>query len=90
MVTECIVQVPPVVLPLWRPRFTAETDYFRRAGDRAFYQRTDRYAGATVKPVFLCSDAHNTEQIGGWYTWVKALPTFEGLRQALLEPESLR
>ncbi|MBP1038905.1 DNA repair protein [Serratia fonticola] len=61
---------------------------FGGAGDRAFYQRTDRYAGATVKPVFLCSDAHNTEQIGGRYTWVKALPTFEGLRQALLEPES--
>ena len=27
------------------------------------------------------------EDIGSRYTWVKALPTFEGLRQALLEPE---
>jgi len=61
---------------------------FGGAADRAFYLRTDRYPGATVKPVFLCSDAHSMAQIGGRYTWVKAMPTFEGLRQALLEPES--
>ena len=57
-------------------------------GDRAFFLRTDRYDGASVKPVFLCSDAHRMENIGSRYTWVKALPTFEGLRQALLEPEA--
>ncbi|HEJ1049952.1 TrlF family AAA-like ATPase [Morganella morganii] len=61
---------------------------FGGATDREFYLRTDRYPGATIKPVFLCSDAHSVAQIGGRYTWVKALPTFEGLRQALLEPES--
>lgn len=61
---------------------------FGSASDRAFYLRTDRYPGATIKPVFLCSDAHCVSQIGGRYTWVKAMPTFEGLRQALLEPES--
>lgn len=61
---------------------------FGGAADREFYLRTDRYPGATIKPVFLCSDAHSVAQIGGRYTWVKALPTFEGLRQALLEPES--
>lgn len=57
-------------------------------GDREFFLRTDRYDGASVKPVFLCSDAHRMEDIGSRYTWVKALPTFEGLRQALLEPEA--
>ncbi len=57
-------------------------------GDREFFLRTDRYEGANIKPVFLCSDAHGADDIGSRYTWVKALPTFEGLRQALLEPEA--
>lgn len=61
---------------------------FGSATDRAFFLRSDRYDGAAVKPVFLCSDAHSIAQIGERYTWVKALPTFEGLRQALLEPEA--
>jgi hypothetical protein len=51
---------------------------FGGKGDREFFLRTDRYDGASVKPVFLCSDAHRMEDIGGRYTWVKALPTFEG------------
>ncbi|CNI60196.1 Uncharacterised protein [Yersinia pekkanenii] len=56
--------------------------------DRDFFLKTDRYEGAAIKPVFHCSDAHRPEDIGRGYTWVKALPTFEGLRQAMLEPES--
>ncbi|HHL8295399.1 TPA: TrlF family AAA-like ATPase [Escherichia coli] len=60
---------------------------FGGKGDREFFLRTNRYDGASIKPVFLCSDAHRVEDIGSRYTWVKALPTFEGLRQALLEPE---
>lgn len=55
--------------------------------DRDYFLTTSRYPGALVKPVFLCSDAHRIEHIGRAYTWVKAKPTFEGLRQALLEPE---
>ncbi|MFP1824511.1 TrlF family AAA-like ATPase [Lonsdalea quercina] len=55
--------------------------------DREFFLKTDRYDGAAIKPVFCCSDAHRSEDIGCGYTWVKALPTFEGLRQAMLEPE---
>jgi ABC-type lipoprotein export system ATPase subunit len=55
--------------------------------DREYFLTTSRYPGASVKPVFLCSDAHRIEHIGRAYTWVKAKPTFEGLRQALLEPE---
>lgn len=61
---------------------------FGSATDRTFFLRNDRYDGAAIKPVFLCSDAHSTAQIGDRFTWVKALPTFEGLRQALLEPEA--
>lgn len=61
---------------------------FGGSGDRDYFLQTDRYEGATVKPVFFCSDAHREDDIGSRYTWVKALPTFEGLRQALLEPET--
>ncbi|MGC0821193.1 TrlF family AAA-like ATPase [Pantoea agglomerans] len=55
--------------------------------DRDYFLTTTRYPGAAVKPVFYCSDAHRADHIGRACTWVKALPTFEGLRQALLEPE---
>ncbi|EOT1290281.1 TrlF family AAA-like ATPase [Citrobacter freundii] len=55
--------------------------------DRDYFLRTDRYEGASIRPVFQCSDAHCTEHIGRGFSWVKALPTFEGLRQAMLEPE---
>ncbi|MCS3434026.1 TrlF family AAA-like ATPase [Klebsiella sp. BIGb0407] len=55
--------------------------------DREYFLTTTRYSGATAKPVFHCSDAHREDQIGRAFTWVKAKPTFEGLRQALLEPE---
>lgn len=40
------------------------------------------------KPVFVCSDAHALSQVGDKYTWVKAKPTFEGLRQAIIEPKA--
>jgi hypothetical protein len=41
-----------------------------------------------------CSDAHynswseNKDRIGNCFTWIKADPTFEGLKQILCEPES--
>ncbi|WP_285126950.1 TrlF family AAA-like ATPase [Leclercia adecarboxylata] len=60
---------------------------FGNQRDRDFFLTTERYEGAAVKPVFSCSDAHRLDDIGRNYTWVKALPTFEGLRQAMLEPE---
>ncbi|HEA9924686.1 TPA: DNA repair protein [Yersinia enterocolitica] len=57
-------------------------------GDRAYFLSTERYDGARIKPVFRCSDAHSLGQIGTLFSWVKASPTFEGFRQALLEPEA--
>lgn len=39
------------------------------------------------KPLLQSSDAHSIEQIGKKYTWIKANPTFEGLKQILYEPE---
>jgi ABC-type lipoprotein export system ATPase subunit len=69
-----------------------------RKEDRDFFlYNLDRYDGAVPKPVFCCSDAHSIDGFGGGndrsfgvgekYTWVKAKPTFEGLRQTLIEPE---
>ncbi|MDR2651669.1 MAG: hypothetical protein LBC68_05080 [Prevotellaceae bacterium] len=39
------------------------------------------------KPLTQSSDAHNIEPIGTKFTWIKADPTFEGLKQILYEPE---
>ncbi|MCW0345889.1 hypothetical protein NB703_003982 [Pantoea ananatis] len=55
---------------------------------REFFLMTDRYPGANQKPVFRCSDAHGLEKTGSLFSWVKAKPSFEGLRQTLLEPEA--
>ncbi|SFC36726.1 TrlF family AAA-like ATPase [Pseudoalteromonas denitrificans] len=70
-----------------------------RAEDRNFFLKNlARFDGATEKPVFACSDAHSLNGLGNAkngsfgigenYTWVKAKPTFEGLRQTLIEPDS--
>ena len=39
------------------------------------------------KPLIQSSDAHNIKQIGAKYCWIKAEPTFEGLKQIKFEPE---
>ena len=54
--------------------------------DREFFL-SDRHSALPPKPVFSCSDAHSMERLGEQYSWVKARPTFEGLRQVLIEPE---
>ncbi|WP_367686273.1 AAA family ATPase [Helicobacter pylori] len=40
------------------------------------------------KPLLQSSDAHEEEQIGNKYTWIKAEKTFEGLKQIIYEPET--
>ncbi|WRF16679.1 ATPase [Helicobacter pylori] len=40
------------------------------------------------KPLIQSSDAHEEEQIGNKYTWIKAEKTFEGLKQIIYEPET--
>lgn len=37
-------------------------------------------------PCIIASDSHNLEDIGKKYTWIKAIPSFEGLRQVIFEP----
>lgn len=39
------------------------------------------------KPLLQSSDAHCLDKIGRKYSWIKADPTFEGLKQILYEPE---
>lgn len=56
--------------------------------DRTFFLNTSRYEHAKERPVFKCSDAHRLEDVGSQYSWIKARPTFEGLRQLLIEPEA--
>lgn len=49
--------------------------------------KIDRYDGAKPKPVVAGSSAHQLGLIGSNFSWIKADPTFEGLRQILYEPE---
>ncbi len=55
--------------------------------DREFFLDQNRFEGAKRRPVFRSSDAHSISSIGTQYSWVKARPSFEGLRQVLIEPE---
>ena len=65
-----------------------ETDVlFGCEKDVAFFLREDRFDGCKKKPVFSCSDAHNLESVGSKSTWVKADTTFDGLLQAVFDPE---
>lgn len=38
------------------------------------------------KPSIISSDAHKKDDVGNKFSWIKAEPTFEGLRQVLIEP----
>ena len=49
--------------------------------DRLFYLKQFNH------PSIICSDAHSVSEIGKSFTWIKADPTFEGLKQILFEPE---
>lgn len=59
---------------------------FGAQDDVEHFSDDQRYTDAASKPVLACSDAHQIEQIGEKFTWVKADPTFEGLKQTVYEP----
>lgn len=51
-------------------------------------QKLERWELDSEKfPIISSSDAHKAEGIGEYYTWIKADPTYEGLKQILYEPE---
>ena len=60
---------------------------FGKSEDRDHFLDKSRYSGAVQKPVLFCSDAHCLDQIGTGFSWIKADPTFEGLKQVLYEPK---
>jgi hypothetical protein len=41
----------------------------------------------SLKPCIVGSDAHREDELFNRFTWIKADPTFEGLKQILCEPE---
>ena len=60
----------------------------------AFIKSKDQLKKQNVNDLLLdCSDAHDLsdsgdkDRIGKCYTWLKADPTFEGLKQVIIEPE---
>jgi hypothetical protein len=55
--------------------------------DREFFLNSSRYPGAVEKPVLVCSDSHSSADVGSKRTWIRANPTYEGLKQAAFEPE---
>jgi ABC-type lipoprotein export system ATPase subunit len=46
------------------------------------------YLNTFSTPSIIASDAHTVSEIGRRFSWIKCDPTFEGLRQAIREPES--
>jgi len=60
-----------------------------------FLRGKSKLTSSKVNDLLLdCSDAHynswseNKDRLGNCFTWIKADPTFEGLKQILCEPES--
>lgn len=51
-------------------------------------KQRDFYLKQFNKPSIVSSDSHKLSDIGEKFTWIKADPTFEGLRQILYEPEA--
>ncbi len=72
--------------------------FFGGSDSTEYFLDTERYkeGEAKKKPVFDASDAHSFDDLerlsgdvtGYEATWVKANPSFEGLKQTLFEPES--
>jgi len=70
---------------LWRWAAARRSEDWETLGEA---QRA-RYRELKHWPIVECSDPHRYEAIGGRYTWLKMqVPDVEGIRLALLDPES--
>ena len=49
---------------------------------------SDFYIQQFNKVAIMASDAHELDKIGTKFTWIKAEPSFDGLRQIIFEPET--
>lgn len=61
--------------------------FFGNAGDVDHFLDTSRYKDAERKAVVRASDAHDLGKIDSLFTWIKADPTFDGLKQIIYEPK---
>jgi hypothetical protein len=65
-----------------------DTQFFLGQGALNEERLAEQYGG--LKPCFTGSDAHDLTSVcsfpNGRYTWIKADPTFDGLKQAIVEP----
>lgn len=63
----------------------------KTAANSAFFNNFLKTMGGSPKPAISGSDAHKTDDYGKFpgdrITWIKADPTFEGLKKVLIEPE---
>jgi len=67
---------------------SAKSDFLLHSSDKTSNLVKDRdFWLEEGKPLFQSSDAHSLDDIGSKYSWIKADPTFEGLKQVIYEPE---
>ncbi|WP_106916563.1 TrlF family AAA-like ATPase [Chryseobacterium aurantiacum] len=59
-------------------------EYFN--SNREYTLGKDTFIIDKNKAIINCSDAHSKEDISNKFTWIKAHPTFEGLKQIIYEP----
>jgi predicted ATPase len=65
-----------------------KSDFLLHSSDKSENLVEDREFWLTQgMPLFQSSDAHNLKNIGSKFSWIKADPTFEGLKQVTYEPE---
>ena len=69
-------------------KLAQKTDILIHSSDNENNIEQDRIFWLTYnKTVIQSSDAHSLDTIGNKYTWIKANPTFEGLKQVIYEPK---
>lgn len=61
--------------------------FYGKEDDAPHFLNIQRYENAIPKPVIASSDAHRLEDIGSRFSWIKADPSFEGLKQIVFEPQ---
>lgn len=66
----------------------AKSDFLLHSSDKLENLIEDRdFWLKQGRPLFQSSDAHELDKIGAKFSWIKADPTFEGLKQVIYEPE---
>ena len=79
---------------MFETRTPANVDLFlgrKTEANQAFFDNFLKTMGGKPKPAISGSDAHKLSDYGSFpgdrITWIKADPTFEGLKKTLIEPE---